>query len=156
MDDHVNFSDAEVALRSFVRRYRKVLSGPPGDDAWERLVRKPGAAGPSALELGAGAAASLQGLAGLLESLPRTATLTVTTPPAPTVSATTAVDAVIDSVAEGATAAADAVKARRGDDEDRAVTVDGHRTTVGAHVNGVVQATARCLRDIEAATDPNC
>ncbi len=35
----MSMSDATVALRSLPRRYREVVSGPIGDDAWDRLVR---------------------------------------------------------------------------------------------------------------------
>ncbi len=151
MDDHVNFSDAVVALRSFGRRYSVVLSGPQGDDAWDRVVRKPGAAGVSAIDMAATTMASFEGLTLTLDSMSRSATLTATTHAVASVPATTTVATVLASLTKAAMAAADALDKRRSDDEDRAITVDGHASTVGHYVSMTIQSAAHRLREMESA-----
>ena len=151
MDDHVNFSDAVVALRSFGRRYSLVLSGPQGDDAWDRVVRTPGAAGASALDLAATTTAAFEDLTHTLGALAHKATLTASTPAVASVGSTTTVAAVLASLNRAAAAAANALAERRSDDEDRAITVDGHASTVGHYVSTSIQRAAHRLREIESA-----
>lgn len=151
MDDHVNFSDAVVALRSFGRRYGLVLNGPQGDDAWDRVVHKPGAAGASALDLAATTTAAFEGLTHTLNALAHTATLTANTPAVSSVGATTTVATVLASLSRAAAAAADALDTRRSDDEDRAITVDGRASTIGRYVSTSIQSAAHRLREMESA-----
>ena len=151
MDDHINFSDAVVALRSFGRRYSVVLSGPQGDDAWDRVIRKPGAAGASALDLAATTTAALEGLARTLESVSRSATLTANTHAVASVPATVSIATVLASLTIAAMAAGDALDKRRSDDEDRAITVDGRASTVGHYVSTTIQSAAHRLREMESA-----
>ncbi len=151
MDDHMNFPDAVVALRSFGRRYSVVLNGPQGDDAWDRVIRKPGAAGASALDLAATTTAALEGLASTLDSVSRSATLAANTHAVVSVPATISTATVLASLTIAAMAAADALDKRRSDDEDRAITVDGRASTVGHYVSTTIQSAAHRLREMESA-----
>ena len=36
MSTTISMGDAAVALRSLPRRYREIVAGPVGDDAWDR------------------------------------------------------------------------------------------------------------------------
>ena len=153
MTDKIAFSDAVVALRSFARRYRDVLSGPPGDDAWERLIRKADQAGHSALGLSLHAAALLDALVATLHTLPATAAPSFDHPPIPNPKDSDHVDTVLAHISRASGAAADALWSRRSDDAERPVTVDGHPGEVGALVSEVVSLLAAHLRSAQAAVD---
>lgn len=153
MTDTIAFSDAVVALRSFARRYREVLSGPPGDDAWERLVRRPDSSGHSALALAAHAAALLDALIATLHTLPATAAPAFVHPVVAPVGDDVAIDATLTHVARSSSAAADALWSRRTDDAERPVTIDGVDRDVATLVSDVVSAVAEHLRSAQKAID---
>ena len=153
MTDTIAFSDAVVALRSFARRYREVLSGPAGDDAWERLVRRPDASGHSALAIAAHAGSLLDALIATLHTLPSTAAPAFTHPPLRTVADDVAIDAVLGHVARASSAAADALWSRRTDDAERPVSIDGVNGDVATVVSEVVTQVADHLRSAQKAID---
>lgn len=153
MTEHVSFSDAVVALRSFPRRFREVLSGPPGDDAWERLVRRPGAGGQSALDHGAQAAALMSVLGGVLAGLPTTATPSAAVPARRPVGPDTAIDDVLERIAGTSGAAAEALAARRSDDAKRNVQWNTATVSIGQMVSAVVGDVADHLRHASAALE---
>jgi hypothetical protein len=60
--DSISQNDAVVAVRSFPRRYRQALTGPPDDPAWDRIVRRrPTADSFSAIEYTGHVAMALEG-----------------------------------------------------------------------------------------------
>ncbi len=145
--------DAVVALRSFARRYSEAISGPVGDDAWERLVRHRGLGGRSALGHVIAAVAEMQSLASLLESVTKTASPSATSPRTAEPSADTSVESLQADVATAASVAADALDARRDADYEANVTVDGRMLLLGDHVSNVVNRLSAGLRLIEASIE---
>lgn len=149
----VGRSDAVVALRSFARRYAEAVSGPEGDDAWDRLVRHAGLGGRSALGHTVAAVAELDSLANLLRSMTTTASLAVTSPRTHEPAADQTIDSLIGEVKTSASAAADALDARRDSDYDTEVIIDARKTTLGEHVSNVVNRLSAGLRLIDAAIE---
>ncbi len=149
----VGRSDAVVALRSFARRYAEALTGPEGDEAWDRLVRHAGLGGRSAVGHTVAATAELDSLANLLRSMTTTASLSVTSPRTQEPSPNRTVESLIREVKASASAAADALDARRDTDYDTAVMIDARKTTLGAHVSNVVNRLSAGLRLIDAAIE---
>ena len=156
----IPLTDAVVALSSFPRRYRAVLSGPPGDDAWERLVRTvPIGAMRSPLGWGTTATALLVALRHVAESLPSNHTpkafiTAIESSPNQPGSECDIADLIGDLDA-AATGAAAAVKARSHDDERRTVSVDGVEQTFAGFLDHIVQAVAMNIRHAEDAVQAN-
>jgi hypothetical protein len=156
MSHYVNRSDAVVALKSFGRRYSDLISGPVGDDAWERLVTTSGTDGKSAVDYVAYAIeqlASFTSLAALVAKVPdsakrgpfnQTQNTTIDSQSIPTLQA---------AVKNASTAAAKALEARRDEDYERDMMVGGTTTSLGHLATELVTTLAANLRRGEAAID---
>jgi hypothetical protein len=151
--NHISRTDAVVALRSFGRRYADVLTGPVGDDAWERQARKVGADGHSGAGFVAAAIGDLHSLVGLLIAVPVTAKPSVvavsTTEPALSV-ALTQLQADVKSAAASA---GDALDARQDEDFEKKIRVGNRETNVGAHINELITRLAADVRHAESAIE---
>ena len=158
---HIASSDAVVAIRSLPRRFTEVLSGPPGDDAWDRIVRAETGSPPrSALAWAAAAGALMAGLADVLEALPHRSSPSLdlrdeaasSYRPDPA----TSVADVLAALRAVATRAADALAARRPEDGERTVVVDGRPRPLDDVVSQLVTeatgAIRRAAEAVEAAT----
>ncbi len=149
----VGRSDAVVALRSFSRRYTEAISGPAGDDAWERLVRHRGLGGRSALGHVVAAIAEMDALAALLTSVTKTASPSGVSPRTAEPTDSQSIESLQSDVQTAASAAADALDDRRDADYDATVTIDGRPHLLGDHVSNVVNRLSAGLRLIEASIE---
>jgi hypothetical protein len=149
---YVSRADAVVALRSFGRRFSDVISGPVGDDAWERLVRTVGPEGLSAMGFVFTAAAELSSLAVALAALPSTFSVSFPAVPSAEPSGSVTIAELQAQVKAAAGSAADALDARRDEDYETAVQTSSKATTVGAHISEMVTRLAASIRHAEAAT----
>ena len=153
----MTMSDAAVALRSLPRRFKEVASGPVGDDAWERLVRTPDVSGKSALGWVAQTSALLSELGIALSGLATTVKPTVDLAPAEAtmheVASSVTVASVLGDLSSGAERAASAIEARRHDDLDRHVSVDGSDVAASDLVVRIVRAAVANIRHAAAALD---
>jgi hypothetical protein len=150
---HISRSDAVVALRSFGRRYADVLTGPVGDDSWERQARKVGADGHSGAGFVAAAVDELHLLVALLTAVPVTAKPTVAAAQTAEPTATMALTQLQSDAKSAAASAGDALSARQDEDFDKKIVVGTRETTVGAYINEVVTRLAANVRHAEAAIE---
>jgi hypothetical protein len=155
MTNYVNRADAVVALKSFGRRYRELILGPVGDDAWERLVRYPGAEGKSAVEYVAVAIDDLGALAAAASLISRTPSDEAPIPePVSNRSSSHSIAELQALVQRASQAASGALDDRLDEDYDKQVhTVSGQITSVGEYVSEVVHRLAANLRHGEAAIE---
>ena len=152
--DSMSMADAAVALRSLPRRFTETVSGPAGDDAWDRTVRTPGPSGRSALGSVAMADAELLALGTAIASLPLEKSPVVNLGPArrsaePSIS----LPDLLTQVQGDAKRAATAVAGRGHDDFARQVTVDGKTMSVGDYVCRTVAACLSHLHDASEAIE---
>ncbi len=156
--DRISFADAVVALRSLPRRFTEVLSGPPDDDAWDRIVRfETGTPPRSAMGWAAAAAALVSSLADALDALPKMSKPSVdlrdehasSFRPDPTAT----VADVLATIAAVSSRAATALAGRRPEDDDRAVIIDGREGTLGELVTQVVTEATGAIRTAQSAID---
>lgn len=148
-------SDAVVALRSLPRRFREVVSGPIGDDAWDTLVRKVDQSGRSALGWTIHTTQLVATLGTVVLELPLTARPLVDLAKvnrsrieAPR---STTTEQVTAELAEAAERAATAVAGRSHEDFDREILVDGGEVEAREFVNRIVLASVAHLREADAA-----
>ena len=150
-------SDAAVALRSLPRRFREIVAGPEGDEAWERLVRMLDASDRSALGYVVRTTAEVTALGTAIAALQMTARPSVSlstieqartdVPQASTVAELTA------QLEQAAGRAADAIHGRQPDDFDRNCVADGAELSARDLVNHVVAFAVANLRHAQAALD---
>lgn len=150
----MSMADAAVALRSLPRRYAETVSGPVGDDAWDRMVRTPGPSGRSALGSVAVADAELVALGTAIASLPLEKSPVVNLGPVrraaePTISRPD----LLTQVTVNAKRAAAAVEGRGHDDFARQVTVDGKTMSAEDYVRRTVAACLSHLHDASEAIE---
>ncbi len=154
MNDVIAKEDAEVAIRSLARRYKEAVAGPQGDDGWERILRTvPKGHDRSALALVIRAGAVMAAVGQAVAKLPMAAkpildlhgTQTRIVEP----SSSHATDAVLRELINSCEMAAGAVDARRPEDWDRTLIVDGVERTVASAVSAAVQDLVKALREVE-------
>ena len=153
----LNMADAAVAIRSFPRRYLEVVSGPVGDDAWERLVRTVGPDGRSAIGFVAHVTELLTVLGTAIAALP------VQTQPSVNVASleskysepasSVTISMATDALRSAADRAATAVEGRSHNEFERSCSVDGHNVNAREFVERIVKASVAHLKDSEAAVD---
>lgn len=150
-------SDAAVTLRSLPRRYKEVVAGPVGDDAWERIVRKAAANNRSALGWTQHSAELITALGTAIAALPLQAKpicdikAIVNRRSEPR--ATTSIEEVLSSLREVADRAATAIQGRQPDDFDRKCLVDGTESPADALVRLIVASAVAHLKDAEQAKE---
>ncbi len=155
MSNYVNRADAIVALKSFGRRYSDLISGPAGDDAWERLVRSPGTSGKSAVDY---VALAIDELALFSVTAPQAARLDATKSALPeqrvaevvTSQSISELQAMVKSVSA---AAALALEARRDEDYENTMVVGRVETSLDQLASELVTTLGANLRHGEAAID---
>jgi hypothetical protein len=150
-------SDAAVALRSLPRRFREIVAGPEGDQAWDRLIRTLDASGRSALGYVVHTTAEVTALGTAIAALPLTARPSVSlaaiekarsdVPQASTVAELTA------QLEQAAVRGADAIHGRQHGDFDRNCIVDDAELSARDLVNHVVAFSVANLRHAQAALD---
>jgi hypothetical protein len=155
MSNYVNRADATVALKSFGRRYSDLISGPAGDDAWERLVRSPGERGKSAVDYVANAIDELALFASIAPLAAQPTAIKSALPEQRVAEAVTShsiseLQAMVKSVSA---AAALALDARRDEDYDNTMVVGGVETSLGQTASELVTSLGANLRHGEAAID---
>jgi len=148
-------NDAAVALRSLPRRYREVVSGPVGDDAWDRLVRAVDSSQRSALGWTVFTTQLVTALGTVILELPLTARPSldlakihrsrVEAPRASTIEEVTA------ELATNAERAAVAISRRSHDDFDRTVLVDAEAMEARQLVVQIVKEAVANLRHAQSA-----
>lgn len=150
--------DAAVALRSLPRRFREVLAGPAGDDAWERLVRTPsGARDRSALGWLRHTTTAVTVLGTAVATLPLTAKpdfplkSIAMRPCEPGPDDTIA--SLLDELAQVAERAAAAVEGRQPGDFDRLCNVDGTDVAARDLVSRIIRLAVGHLDDAAGAID---
>jgi hypothetical protein len=156
--NRISFADAEVALRSLPRRFSEVISGPPDDPAWDRIVRAPsGTPARSALGWAATAASMATNLADLTDDLLRSSAPQLDLRDEAAASFqpddTTSVASMLDSLRIASTRAADALAARRSEDSERTVHIDGEQTAFGDAVSRLVSEATGAIRRAQQAID---
>ena len=149
----IHLGDAEVALRTFGRRYGEIVSGPVGDDAWERKVRHVGPGGLSALGVVSRATSALTALGSALATLTSVASPVVgdamTTEPAESAS----VASLVDSLKHAGTSAADALKSHSHNEFDRTVQMSGQQVSAREAISKTVDLCVAGLKSAQAAID---
>jgi len=149
--DHPNLSpsDAVVALRSFPRRYRGLLAT-DDDDPGGVAMRRPDAAGWSALEHAAHVANALEQAAHDLEAAHRSDGVSVADPADAPASGAADVDSTLERLTTASERLVDAIGRYRPDDWARTVGAPGGRTVDALWiVRAAVQEGARHLRQAE-------
>ncbi len=145
MSSYVNRSDAVVALKSFGRRYTELISGPVGDDAWDRLVRTPGVEGKSAVDYVVNAIEQLNSFTSLAALVPKSADA----PKSMGAHSIAELQAMVKSVSA---AAALALDERRDEDYERDMGVN-QSTSLGHVASDLVTTLGANLRLGEAAIE---
>ncbi len=150
----LSLSDSAVALRSFSRRFSEELAGPIDDDAWVRRLVARLDDGLSAIDTLQQATMRLDAFTTTLDKLPRVLNARSTTSfewkryddlgPSPSKT----FNALLSELKRAAVAAAAAVEARRNDDLDREVLIDGIPSTMGDYLDNVVEVTATEIRHL--------
>jgi hypothetical protein len=148
----LNMNDAAVALRSFGRRYNEVVTGPTGDDAWERKVRSTGGNG-SALAHVEHATKTLQELTRALTALPSTKEPALTIPNLTEPSTDDSVKELVAALKSAGAEAGAALEARSHDDYDRSMKLNGKSTPVRTIVATVVEQCVTGLKHAEEAIE---
>ncbi len=150
-------SDAAVTLRSLPRRYKEIVAGPVGDDAWERIVRKAAANNRSALGWVQHSAELITALGTAVAALPLQAKPTcdvqAITDRRSEPRATMSIDEVIANLRDVAERAAIAIQGRQHDDFDRNCLVDGHELSAADLVRQIVTSAVAHLKDAEQAKE---
>ena len=151
----MSISDATVTLRSLPRRYREVVSGPVGDDAWDRLVRTVGDGERSALGWTRYTTHLVKTLATAVLELSLTVrpTIDLAGPRGEGFEAgpTTVVEDVTAELSSSVDRAVQAVAARSREALDRKILVDGKEVPARLVVDLLVREAAGHIRDAEAA-----
>jgi hypothetical protein len=150
--DHPNLSpsDAVVALRSFPRRFRGLLATDDGDDPEGVAMRRPDAAGWSALEHAAHVANALEQAAADLQAAYRDEGVAVADPAQAPPSGATDVNGTLARLGTAADALVSAIERFKPDDWRRTVrTPDGRTVDALWIVQAAVQEGARHLRRCE-------
>jgi hypothetical protein len=153
----MSMADAAVTLRSLPRRFTETVSGPVGDDSWDRIVRTVGPSGRSAVGSVAVADAELVALGTAIASLPLEKSPVVNLGPVRRAAEPkTALADLLATVKVNAVRAAVAVEGRGHDDFARQLTVDGKPMAADDYVRRTLKACLSHLHDageaIEAAT----
>ncbi len=152
--DSLSMADAAVTLRSLPRRFTETVSGPIGDDAWDRTVRIPGPSGRSALGSVAVADAELVALGTAIASLPLERSPVVNLGPIRrTAEPKASVTELLAQVKVNAVRAAAAVEGRGHDDFARQLTVDGKTMAADDLVRRTIAACLSHLADAKDAIE---
>ena len=154
--DSLSMADAAVTLRSLPRRIADVVSGPVGDDSWDRIVRAVGPSGHSALRSVAIVDAELIALGTAIAALPLETSPVVNLGPGRRTaepSRTASVAGLLARVKENAVRAAVAVEGRGHDDFVRKLTLDGKTITAQDYVRRTVAACLSHLTDAQEALE---
>lgn len=153
----MNMNDATVAIRSLPRRYGEVVSGPKGDDNWDRIVRVVGPQGRSALGFVVHATDLLTALGTAIAALPIQSRPPVAVAPLETKysepSPNLQVAKALDNLKSAAERAATAVHGRSPEELDRACMVDGKEVDSRAFVERIVTLCVSHLKDAKDAID---
>lgn len=150
--DHPNLSpsDAVVALRSFPRRFRGLLATDDGDDPEGVAMRRPDAAGWSALEHAAHVANALDQAAADLQAAHRDEGVTVADPTQAATTGATDVDGTLSRLTAASDQLVGAIERYNPDDWKRTVrSPDGRAVNALWIVQAAVQEGARHLRQAE-------
>jgi hypothetical protein len=153
MTMYVSRSDAVVALRSFGRRFADVIEGPSDDDAWERLTRRPGTDGHSAVDLVARAVGELRALAEAIprlrtESMPSIRSVATLVP-----DTGDSLESLQSAVRSAAADAGDALDGRDDNDYESELMANHTRVTLASYVSEMVTRLAADTRRASAAID---
>ena len=154
----MSMADAAVTLRSLPRRFAEAVSGPVGDDSWDRIVRAAGPSGHSALRSVAVVDAEMVALGTALASLPLETSPVVNLGPVrrtPEPPRATSVADLLARVKENAGRAAVAVEGRGHDDFDRKLTLDSKAITAQDYVRRTIAACLSHLTDAKEAIEAN-
>lgn len=143
-------ADAEVALRTFSRRWRELLGGlDQADPDTEALLQRPGPDGRSALECALAAGAALGIADDRLREALRSDRPTLTS------SATTAgggsLESALGRIDSAAPALADTIAGTASGDLDREAELDGRTVTVRSLITDTVSEVAGLLRAADEA-----
>lgn len=148
-------ADAEVALRTFPRRWNALLAGDDGSDEdgtdetdadRDRAARHPGPDGRSALDCAAAAATTLEATDGHVRS-----TVTRDHPSLDPPAVNRAGDDALRRIEAAAPALADTVAAVAAGDLDRRAELAGAPVTVRELISEAVEEVATLLRDATGA-----
>jgi hypothetical protein len=156
MSNYVNRADAVVALKSFGRRYSELVSGPADDDAWDRLVRTPGTAGKSAVDYTSQAIDDLSAFTSLAALVAKVPDKTKSGPLPQAERTTNNAQSIAElqaKVQAVASSAALALDARRDEDYEHEVVVNGTTTSLSRLTNDLVTTLAANLRLGDAAIE---
>lgn len=153
----MSMSDAAVALRSLPRRFRAVVSGPVGDDAWDRLVRTLDASQRSALGWTVHTTQLVTALGTVILELPLTArpVLDLAKIERSRIEAprATTIEDVTADLATNAERAAVALSRRSHDDFDREIVVDGQPMEARLLVERIITNAVANLHAAEQAME---
>ena len=152
--DSMSMADAAVTLRSLPRRFSETVSGPVGDDSWDRTVRALGPSGRSALGSVAVADAELVALGTAIASLPQEKSPVVNLGPMRRAAEPASSPAeLLAQVKVNAGRAATAVEGRGHDDFGRLLTVDGQSLSAETFVRQTIASCLSHLNDAKEAID---
>jgi hypothetical protein len=152
--DSLSMADAAVTLRSLPRRFTETVSGPAGDDSWDRTVRTTGPSGRSALGSVAVADAELVALGTAIASLPLEKSPIVNLGPVRrSPEPKSSVTELLAQIKVNAVRAATAVEGRGHDDFSRQLTVDGKTMAADEYVRRTVAACLSHLTDAKEAIE---
>jgi hypothetical protein len=149
----INLGDAEVALRSFGRRYGEIVNGPVGDDAWERRVRHIGPGGTSALGILIHSTSAVSGLAGALATITSVASPVIGEPTTSEPSSEVPVASLVEALKHAGSAAADALKSHSRDEFDRTVQMGTQQCSARDAVDHTVELCVAGLKAAQKAID---
>jgi hypothetical protein len=150
----MNMADAAITLRSLPRRFGEVLAGPKGDDAWERLVRKPAANGQSPLGWAARTSSLLDALGSAVAALPIQSRPVVASEVTDTEISEARLGTpatVLADLKTAANRAADAIDARQHDDFERLITLEGRERSAHDVVEHIVLSSVANIKNAQVA-----
>jgi hypothetical protein len=151
---NLSLSDAAVAIRSFPRRFAESIQGPFDDPAWMRILMRPSDSAPSPITMVQTTTAMLDDLATTFAALPRLSTPATTARPVVAdlndmgPDPRTTIDQLMSDLNRAANVAAESVEARRHDDVERSVLVDGKAETVATYLTSTVSTIVLFLRSM--------
>lgn len=157
---NLSLSDAAVAIRSFPRRFAETMQGPFDDPAWTRILLRPSDGAPSPIAMLQTTTAMLDDLATTFAALPRLSTPATTARPVVAelsdmgLDPRATVDQLMSDLNRAATVAAESVEARRHDDVERSILVDGDTETVATYLSSTISTIVRFLRSMNQLQQP--